>query len=108
MSLAGIKDAVTELSPKELAELAAFIQTQDKLAWDREIEEDFSHGGKHHDALAKIDSATSQEDWPEFPVFDGGPVDGALEHDKYTRISGCPGSSLSLRDNSDRRVPARS
>jgi len=83
MSLAEIKDAVTELSPKELAELAAFIQAQDKLAWDREIEEDFSPGGKHHGALAKIDAVTSQEDWPEFPVFDGGPTDGALHHDKY-------------------------
>ena len=23
------------------------------------------------------------DDWPEFPTFDGGPVDGALHHDKY-------------------------
>ncbi len=22
-------------------------------------------------------------DWPEFPSFDGGPVDGALHHDRY-------------------------
>lgn len=22
-------------------------------------------------------------DWPEFPTFDGGPEDGALNHDKY-------------------------
>lgn len=83
MSLAEIKDAVTELTPKELAELAAFIQAQDKVARDREIEEDFSLGGKHQEVLAKIDAAASQEDWPEFPVFDGGPVDGALQHDKY-------------------------
>jgi hypothetical protein len=83
MSLAEIKDAVTELTPKELAELAAFIQTQDNLAWDREIAEDFSSGGKHHEALAKIDAVASQGDWPEFPVFDGGPVDGAVRHDKY-------------------------
>jgi antitoxin (DNA-binding transcriptional repressor) of toxin-antitoxin stability system len=23
------------------------------------------------------------DDWPEFPTFDGGPVNGALHHDKY-------------------------
>jgi hypothetical protein len=57
MSLAEIKHAVTELSPKELAELAEFIQTQDSLAWDKEIEEDFSPGGKHHGLLAEIDAA---------------------------------------------------
>ena len=58
MSLAEIKDAVIELTPKELAELAAFIQTQDNLAWDREIEADFSPGGKHHGVLAEVDRAT--------------------------------------------------
>lgn len=57
MSLAEIKEAVTELTPKELAELAAFVQTQEGLEWDREIEEDFSPGGRHHGLLAKIDAA---------------------------------------------------
>ena len=57
MSLAEIKDAVTELTPTELAELAAFIQKQDSRAWDREIEEDFSAGGKHQGLLARIDAA---------------------------------------------------
>jgi hypothetical protein len=57
ISLAEIKAAVTELTPQELAELAAFIQAQDALAWDREIEMDFAPGGKHHAALAEIDAA---------------------------------------------------
>jgi hypothetical protein len=83
MSLAEIKEAVTELTPKELAELASFIQTQENIAWDREIEEDFSPDGKHYEVLAKIDATVAQGDWPEFPVFDGGPVDGAIQHDKY-------------------------
>jgi hypothetical protein len=26
---------------------------------------------------------TAAIDWPEFPTFDGGPLDGALLHDKY-------------------------
>jgi hypothetical protein len=57
MSLAEIKHAVAELTPKEFAELVAFIQTQDSLAWDREIEENFSPGGKHHGVLGEIDAA---------------------------------------------------
>jgi hypothetical protein len=57
MSLAEIKNAVAELTPQELAELAAFIQTHDGLAWDQEIERDFSPGGKHHGLLAEVDAA---------------------------------------------------
>jgi len=45
MSLAEIKSAVRELSPKELAELAAFILKQDNAAWTRQIEQDAA-GGK--------------------------------------------------------------
>jgi hypothetical protein len=56
MSLAEIKSAVGELSPKELADLAAFIRQQDVLAWDGEIEADFSPGGKHQGLPDKIDS----------------------------------------------------
>ena len=62
MSLAEIKNAVAELTPQELTELAAFIQAQDRLAWDREIEEDFSPGGKHHTLLAEIDAAVNTGD----------------------------------------------
>ena len=56
MTLAEIKTAVTELTPKELAELSAFIGKQDNLAWDQEIESDFSSGGKHHALLVGIDA----------------------------------------------------
>lgn len=62
MSLAEIKNAVAELNPHELAELAAFIQTQDGLAWDQEIERDFAPGGKHHTLLAEIDAAIDAGD----------------------------------------------
>ena len=67
MSLAEIKDAVTELTPQELAELAAFIQTQDALAWDKEIEQDFSPGGRHHGLLAGIDAAIDAGDATPLP-----------------------------------------
>ena len=45
MSLAEIKSAVRELSPKELAELAAFILKQDNAVWTRQID-DHASGGK--------------------------------------------------------------
>ena len=56
MSLAEIEKAVDELPPRELTKLAAYIARRDKLAWDRELEEDFSPGGKHEKALKKIDA----------------------------------------------------
>ncbi len=58
MSLAEIEAAVKELSPEELAKLAAFIAREDKLGWDAQIEEDFSPEGKHAAALNKIDAET--------------------------------------------------
>jgi len=30
-----------------------------------------------------VREAPPGDDWPDFPTFDGGPVDGALNHDKY-------------------------
>jgi len=42
MSLAEIEKAVDALSPEDLAKLAAYIARYDKLAWDEEIERDFS------------------------------------------------------------------
>ena len=44
MSLAEIKSAVRQLSPKELAELAAFISEHDNAAWDKQMEEDAATG----------------------------------------------------------------
>jgi hypothetical protein len=56
MSLAEIEKAVDALSPEELAKLAAYVARQDKLAWDEQIDQDFSTGGKHAAALEKIDA----------------------------------------------------
>jgi hypothetical protein len=56
MSLAEIEAAVDKLSAAELAKLAAHIARRDKIAWDKEIEDDFSPGGKHEKALEKIDA----------------------------------------------------
>jgi hypothetical protein len=56
MSLAEIEEAVAKLSPEDLAKLAAHIARRDNLAWEKEIEQDFSPGGKHEKALARIDA----------------------------------------------------
>jgi len=56
MSLAEIEKAVDKLSPEELTKLAAHIARREKLAWDDELEEDFSPGGKHEETLKKIDA----------------------------------------------------
>ena len=45
--------------------MAAYITRRDKLAWDQEIEEDFSPGGKHEKTLEKIDAEIS----PRFRDF---------------------------------------
>ena len=44
MSLAEIKSAVRELSPKELAELTAFISEQDNAVWREQMEQDAASG----------------------------------------------------------------
>ena len=56
MSLAEIEKAVKNLTPAELTKLAGYIARQDKLAWDEDLEEDFSSGGKYAEALRRIDS----------------------------------------------------
>ena len=67
MSLAEIEKAVDALSPQELAKLAAYIARHDKLAWDEEIERDFSPGGKHAAALDKIDSEIDAGNFKPLP-----------------------------------------
>jgi hypothetical protein len=54
MSLAEIEKAIDQLPPKELTKLAAHIARRDKLAWDKELEEDFVPSGEHEKALEKI------------------------------------------------------
>ena len=51
MSLTEIEKAVDALSAEELAKLAAYIAHHDKLAWDEQLEHDFSPGGKHEKTL---------------------------------------------------------
>ena len=67
MSLTEIEEAVGHLNREELAKLAAYIAKQDKLAWDEQLEEDFSPGGKHASALEKIDAEIDAGNFRPFP-----------------------------------------
>jgi len=67
MRLSEIEKAVDELPPNELAKLAAYIARRDKLAWDRELEEDFSPGGKHEKVLEKIDAEIDAGNFTALP-----------------------------------------
>jgi len=67
MSLAEIEEAVDKLSPGDLRKLAAHIARRHKLAWDEELEEDFSPGGKHEKALKKIDAEIDSGNFTPLP-----------------------------------------
>ena len=67
MSLAEIKSAVRELSPKELAELTAFISEQDNAVWREQMEQD-SASGKLDFLFQEADAerqAGKLRDWPQ-------------------------------------------
>jgi hypothetical protein len=54
MSLAEIKDAVSALSPDELAELSTFIRERENRAWDQQIDADFSEGGRLNSVVEEV------------------------------------------------------
>lgn len=54
MSLSEIKDAVDALAPGELAELASFIRQRENATWDRQIDADFSEGGRLRPILEEV------------------------------------------------------
>lgn len=67
VSLTEIKDAVRELTPRELAELAAFISKEDNAAWDQQMEEDAASGKLDFlfDEAERERAAGQLRDWPE-------------------------------------------
>jgi hypothetical protein len=67
MSLAEIEKAVEKLTPAELTKLAGYIARRDKLGWDQQLEEDFSAGGKHAEALARIDAEIDAGNFTPMP-----------------------------------------
>ena len=67
MSLTEIEKAVDALSAEELAKLAAYIAHHDKLAWDEQLEYDFSPGGKHEKTLEKVDAEIDAGNFTPLP-----------------------------------------
>jgi len=54
MSLAEIKSAVETLSPRELAELAAFVRERENAAWDCQIDADFAEHGRLRPIIEEV------------------------------------------------------
>jgi hypothetical protein len=46
MTIGAIKEAIEQLQPRARTRLAAWILRRDRKEWDRQIEEDFSNGGR--------------------------------------------------------------
>ena len=63
MTVGEIKVLITNLSDQERAELAEWLLSLDREAWDRQIEADFSPGGKGIKLLEEVDSAIDRGDF---------------------------------------------
>ncbi len=57
MSLDEIKEAVTQLSSRELADLESFVKVQYASKWGDEAEADFSPGGKDEELSSESNAA---------------------------------------------------
>jgi hypothetical protein len=65
--VAEIKQAISHLSPAELAEVIAFIRDQKKAAWEAQIEEDFSPGGARYGLIQEIDAQIDAGEYKPLP-----------------------------------------
>ncbi|MFZ0961516.1 MAG: hypothetical protein WAO35_11485 [Terriglobia bacterium] len=46
MTIEALKEAIADLSPDEKTRLAAWVIEQDREEWNRQIQDDFSPGGR--------------------------------------------------------------
>lgn len=67
MSLTELKKAVDELTPKELTELATFIRERENAAWDKQIDADFTEGGRLKAVLEEVRADTRAGRIEELP-----------------------------------------
>ncbi len=67
MSLAEIKQAVTQLPPQEVTALTAYLVELDQTAWDKQIEADSASGKLDFlfEEAEKERAAGTLRDWPE-------------------------------------------
>jgi hypothetical protein len=56
-----IKEAITELPPAEKTRLATWLLQQDLEEWDRQIQEDFSPGGRGMALLEEAEAEVREE-----------------------------------------------
>ncbi len=54
MTLDAIKEAIADLPPEDRAALAAWIAEREMDEWDRQMQRDFSPGGRGERLLEKI------------------------------------------------------
>jgi hypothetical protein len=55
MTLETIKEAIEQLPPEEQTILASWLSERDWRAWDEQIEQDFSPGGRGMPLLAELE-----------------------------------------------------
>jgi hypothetical protein len=60
MTLETIKEAIEQLPPEEQTILANWLSERDWKAWDEQIEQDFSLGGRGMPLLAELERQISE------------------------------------------------
>jgi len=55
MTVQAIKAAIEQLTESERRELADWFEQLEEAAWDAEMEQDFSPGGRGHSLVERID-----------------------------------------------------
>jgi hypothetical protein len=69
MTIDAIKDAITGLPQDAQLALAAWLNVQTMDAWDKEMQSDFSHGGRGHQVVERVKAQISTGQFQ--PVAEG-------------------------------------
>jgi len=60
MSVEAIKEEISQMSAEDRRHLAEWLEELDELEWDRQIEEDFSPGGRGMPLLAELEQELAE------------------------------------------------
>jgi len=63
MTLGAIKSAIEELTEEERTALIDWLLSRDREAWDKQMAEDFSPGGRGGKLLDEVDAAIDRGDF---------------------------------------------
>ncbi len=69
MSVTELKTEVDALSPRELAELSAYLAQRDHSQWNTQIDQDFSEGGRLRGVWEEVRSDIAAGRLGEMPSF---------------------------------------